>query len=121
MLRQCTSNSSTINLHVPHYTLHTCPRRTTSTIRTRTCYGSMRDFISSECPLPGLDGAYREQPRVATLQAPFLDVPQEELPCPGQRRLLTVREQQLQAIIDQQGKVRSCSGSARPFRYQLIG
>ena len=75
--------------------------------RKHICRQSIREFIRSECPLPGIGAAYREQPKDAVLESSVLRCGLKDLPCPGQRRLLKVSEVQLDSIITDKGQVRA--------------
>jgi hypothetical protein len=80
-------------------------RRTRFEAHRHVCKQSIRDFIRSECPLPGIDGRYKEQPKDFALELAVLPCSLRDLACPGQRRLFKVSEGHLDAIIADSGQV----------------
>lgn len=62
-------------------------------------------FIAQECPVRGLDGKYREQPREGSVTAVCLPISPAELFCPGSKTVLEVEKDVLDCLIKDDGQV----------------
>ena len=51
--------------------------------RRASCRSSIREFISRESPVRGIDGLYRERQRDCTVEAVLLALGEDEAVCPG--------------------------------------
>ncbi|GAX74955.1 hypothetical protein CEUSTIGMA_g2401.t1 [Chlamydomonas eustigma] len=67
---------------------------------------TIKDFIASECPVPGIDGRYREKMSDShTIEASVISVDLENLMTPGCQKILRVTENQMAQIIEDDGQL----------------
>jgi hypothetical protein len=89
------------------YRGHTCALQSRKQHRPSMIHVSIRDFITTECPVPGFDGRYKERLRDATLELPCIVLDKDVAACPGATGLYTVNRSTFDAVIEQQGQVRA--------------